>query len=150
MAEMPVLGPDIKNLLEEDNCNSGVAALDTCITIQNEQPSNLISKQPVDIVSNSIGTEPALSSSSTLDTESFHTVCNDSSSGSVVEANPIQPCSITEPSEPLEAAVNHAEANSKAFEVVDMKTCTINVCGDVLTIQSADAAAVSCPSYFHY
>merc|ERR1719454_1886304 len=102
MAEMPVLGPDIKNLLEEDNCNSGVAALDTCITIQNEQPSNLISKQPVDIVSNSIVTEPALSlsSSSTLDTESFHTVCNDSSSVSVVvEANPNQPCSITEPSE---------------------------------------------------
>lgn len=155
----PVLvGPGIKNLTEGNYCNPAGAALETCNIInqfeatssKSERPSDIIlnnCKQPVGI-SCSRGTEPAPSSSSsnhsgTLDTESFHTVCNDSSSASiVVETNPTQPCSINEPCKSLAAA----EKQLGASEVDDissaLKACSLNICGVVLAIQSADSAAV--------
>ena len=166
----PVLGAGMKNLLEGRNCNPAVAFRNTCNTNQLEatligadQPSDSIlnhSKQPL-CISSSIGTEPTSSSSSnhssTLDTESFHTVFNDSSSASIVveeatDKNPIQPRSITELCKSLDAAVNQAQADSKVSEADDvgvvessptLKTCTLNTFGVVLTIQSANIEAVS-------
>ena len=164
--EGPVfVGPGIKDLLEGNNCNPAEAALDTCninqfeaTSSKSERPSDIIwsnYKQPVGI-SCSGETEPAPSSSSsnhsgTLDTESFHTVCNDSSSASiVVEINPTQPCSITEPCESLETAGNQLGAFAAGDVGPTLKACTLNTCGVVLTIQSADSAAVSCPESFHF
>ena len=172
----PVLGAGMKNLLEGRNCNQAVAFLDTCKTNQLEatsigadQPSDSIlnhSKQPL-CISSSSGAGPTTSSSSsnsssTLDTESFHTVFNDSSSASIVveeatDKKPTQPCSITEPSGSPDAAVNQAQADSKASEADDvgvvessstLKTCTLNTFGVVLTIQSADSEAVSYNVHF--
>ena len=172
----PVLLAGMKNLLEGRNCNQAVAFLDTCKTNQLEatsigadQPSDSIlnhSKQPL-CISSSSGAGPTTSSSSsnsssTLDTESFHTVFNDSSSASIVveeatDKKPTQPCSITEPSGSPDAAVNQAQADSKASEADDvgvvessstLKTCTLNTFGVVLIIQSADSEAVS--YYVHF
>ena len=163
----------MKNLLEGRRCNPAVAELDTCITNQleatsyrDDQSSDILlnhSKQSLCINSDGSGTEPTSSSSSsnhssTVDSESFHTVFTDSSNGSIIvegaaDKNLTQPCSITEPCESLDAAVNQAQADSKSMEADDivsstLKTCTLNTCGVVLTIQSADSEAVKLPLLF--
>ena len=171
----PALGPGMKNLLEGRRCNPAVAELDTCITNQleatsyrDDQSSDILlnhSKQSLCINSDGSGTEPTSSSSSsnhssTLDSESFHTVFTDSSNGSIiVDKNLTQPCSITDSTcESLDAAaVNQAQADSKSIEADDikrveksspLKTCTLTTCGVVLTIQSADSEAVKLPLIF--
>ena len=171
----PVLvGPSINNLLGGIDSNRVATALDTCSNPQIEATPKL-GELPSDIILNSCkqpimgigsGVESATGSSnhsSTLDTESFHTVCNNSSSASIVGdepigENPTQPCSNAELSESLGAGVNHTEADSKALEADDdavessstLKSCTLYTCGVVLTIQSPDTSAVSCLSYFHF
>ena len=180
------LGPGMKNLVEGRRCNPAVAELETCIINQLEATSYRGDHQSSDILLNHSkqslctnsgrGTEGTSSSSSsnhssTVDSESFHTVFNDSSNGSIIvegAADKIltQPGSITEPCESLEAAaVNQAQADdSKYIEADDikvqaddingvessatLKTCALNTCGVILTIQSADLEVVKLPLLF--
>merc|ERR1719234_1840567 len=121
----PAIGPTMKSQLEGGRCNHAVALLDTCNSNQLEDTSNrnsdiiLNHSKQFLCINSSSGTEPTTSSSSssssTLDTESFHTVFNDSSNGSIIvegDNNLTRPCSLTEPCESLNAAVNQGQADS--------------------------------------
>ena len=85
----------------------------------------------------------SINNGSTVDSESFHTVCNSNSSFQVEEEvskglSPPPSGSVREEVESLEDQAQGEDERDPALE-----TCTLEACGVVLTIQSANLAAVS-------
>merc|ERR1719403_792370 len=83
----------------------------------------------------------SINNGSTVDSESFHTVCNSNSSSQVEEEvskglSPPPSGSVREEVESLEDQAQGEDERDPALE-----TCTLEACGVVLTIQSANLAA---------
>ena len=163
----PSIGPGIKNLLDGSS-SYYPAAVDTCNTSQLKgAPSNISQLESTssksDLQPTVVGSGTATSDNSTLDTESFHTVCNDSSSASIaVEEVAGEKLSQTHSSESCESeqkegVVKESESDEiiniegeNIMNSVSMKSCTLNIGGVVLTIQSPESAAVSYPAVFPF
>ena len=163
----PSIGPGIKNLLDGSSSYYS-AAVDTCNTSQLKgAPSNISQLESTssksDLQPTVVGSGTATSDNSTLDTESFHTVCNDSSSASIaVEEVAGEKLSQTHSSESCESeqkegVVKESESDEiiniegeNIMNSVSMKSCTLNIGGVVLTIQSPESAAVSYPAVFPF
>ena len=85
----------------------------------------------------------SINNGSTVDSESFHTVCN-SNSSSIVEEQVSKGVS-SPPSGSVREEVESMEDQGQGEGDRDaaLQICTIEACGVVLTIQSANLAAVS-------
>ena len=88
----------------------------------------------------------SINNGSTVDSESFHTVCNSNSSSQVEEevskgfSSPPSG-SVRVGAEEVESMENQAQVEGDRDTALEI--CTIEACGVVLTIQSANLAAVS-------